>query len=581
MSSNQVPGVGSGKQEDDGQANFYTAQTVTQLRKKIEELSAQQLELSEQREEVLVDRQIFVQSATRVREQLFRSANAATTLMNAFRRHYNELDASLPEELTRAYNALDEEKDKLGSLEVEHLEAEDNLGALEWKFTELENDLYQYDLQQLFPDEDVDSINVEPQEPKRTTMRAQDRIPVSTAIQYQVAFSEYNRLIHHYKTLREEIAGRLAYESNLDIDKAEFLEHANSGGQSFGDLLSQIAVFEVRLKSLKRQLAPHENTPGFKSRRLSEPAPQIEKSYVDSDIVSRAQSEGTITDIVEHVPTLHRVRDWLLDCLKQNALEKAQYLSILQQALAYIDNVGTNFTDWEDLATQQWPFDTIEPLEVMGTAVRPSTQDTVRIASMGEIQQSLEQGYTSTQQIDVENRHPYRDADPNLFSDLIIGEPPDEENHSRYSLTETNSIPESFVDTDEEFTIGQNYRSQSTQTLATTIIQEDTLSKTNGHSYPPPPGPKEAAIDIPGEKRAALGNLDEIVDLTVSEKFPLPAQSMIPRKLAGSHSHQDHLSVMEGSMLMSFEPRNMDDGYFFKRFMQTSLPLALPSIHPP
>jgi hypothetical protein len=602
MPSYQVSGTALEKQENPSRARFYRAETVAQLRRKIDELSTQQVELSEQREEVLVDRQSFVQSTARVREQLFKSVKAATTLMNAFRKHYNEIDTSLPEELVSAYNTLDEEKDKLGHLEVEYQQAEVDLGALEWKVVELENDLYQYDLQQILPNEDTDNISVYSQESIHTAIKTPDPVPVSAAVQYQVAFSDYSQMMHYYEFLRGEIARRLIDESKLSIEETELQELTNSGFvQAFIDLLKQIADCEVTLKNLRRQLVPHEDMPGFRSRRRSEPAFQAERLYDESDIISLVQSESAVSDLQERGPSLHRVRDWLLDCLKQNALDKARYLVILQQALARNDVLGTHFSEWEDLATRQWPLDTIGPMQMPNISIRPSTEDTVQIASVGETEQIPEKQLISTNTIDAREEHFYRDEDPNLHNSFIIVEPPDGNDYSRYPMTETPSTTVSSVDADEEFASGQYYISRSTQTLASTIIQEEmalaspnvdamtaqNVSKSKAlcsqevameqriHPFPSLAGSKEVAHDTAKETRADLSVVDETIADTISGDLSLPAQDIVPKTSAGSDRCDSHLFGMEGFVLMGSEPRNTDGSYFFERFRQTSLP----SIH--
>jgi hypothetical protein len=602
MSSYQVFGTALERQQNLGQAKFYTAQTVAQLRRKIDELSTQQVELSEQRDEVLVDRRRFVQSAARVREQLFKSVNAATTLMNAFRKHYNEIDTSLPEGLVSAYNTLDEEKDKLGHLEVEYQQADNDLGVLEWRVMELENDLYQYDLQQILPNEDTDDISVYSQEPIHTAIKTPDPIPASAAVQYQVAFSEYSQMMHHYEFLREEIARRLTDESKLSMEETELQDLTESGFvQAFIDLLKQMTDCEVRLKNLRRQLVPHEDTPGFRSRRRSEPASQAERLYDESEIVSLVQSESAVPDLKERGPSLHRVKDWLLDCLKQNALDKARYLGILQQALARSDVLGTNFTDWEDLATQQWPLDTIGPIQMPSISIRPNTQDTVRIASIGDTEQPPEQRLTSTNTNGAREERFYRNEDPNLLSGFIIVKPPDGNDYPRYPMTETPSTTVSSIDADEEFAIGQYYISRSTQTLASTIIQDDmALALPNVdamtaqnvwrskalcsqevaieqgiHPFPSLAGSKEVAHDTAKETRANLSAVDETIADTISGELSLPAQDIDPRTSTGSDRCDRYLFGQEGSILMGFEPKNTDGSYFFERFRQTSLP----SIH--
>jgi hypothetical protein len=602
MPSYQVSGDALEKQKHSGQAKFYRAQTVAQLRRKIDELSTKQVELSEQREEVLLERQLLVQSTARVREQLFKSVNAATTLMNAFRKHYNELDAPLSEELVSAYDALDEEKDKLGHLDMEHQQAENDLGVLEWKVMELEDDLYQWDLQQILSNEDTDNISVDSQESIPTAIKAPDPVPVSAAVQYQVTFSEYSQMMHHYEFLREEIARRLIDESKLSIEETELLDFADSGFvQAFIDLLNQIADCEVRLKNLKRKLVSHEDAPSLRSRHLSEPAPKVERLYDDSDVVSLVKSENDALDIKERDTSVHHVRDWLLDCLKQNALEKAQYLSILQQALARIDVLGTNFTDWEDLATQQWPLDTIGPMQMPSISIRPSTQDTVQIASVGETEQTPGQRLISTNTICARNERSYGDEDPNSLKGFIAVEPPNGNYYPSYPVTETSSTTVSSIDTDEKFAIGHCYVSRSTQTLASTMIQEDTalalpnvdamtgqdVWKSNAlrsqevamkqsiHPFSSPAGSKEVAHDTPKETRANLSDINETISDMVSGYLSLPAQDIVPKTSAGSDRCDSHLFRIEGSILVSFEHRNTDGSYFFERFRQTSLP----SIH--
>jgi hypothetical protein len=603
MSSCKRSGVGRREQEASNQGDLYRSQTVAQLREKVKKLTAQQVELSEQREQVLVDRQNFVQSAARVHAQISRSANAAANLMNVFRRHYNELGTTLPAELIGAYTTLDEEKDKLGSLEADHLKTEDDLGALEWNFMELENDLYQYDLHQLLSDEELDDDSPRAQEPSHTMAKTPDPISASTAIQYQVASTEYNRLIHRFKILREKVTERLVDDaSDLGIDENELQELANSGFvQTFSDMLTQMVDCEVRLKRLKGELISHRDARSVTSRRLSEPTPYTGKLSFDSDMISRVHSDGDVPDSVENVPTLHRVKEWLLDCLKQNALEKTKYLSILQQALAHIDILELDLTDWEVLATQQWSFDMIEPTEVPCIGMRRSTQETLRINDMEETQKAFNQTYDDQHHTSVANRYSGQGPNSNLLNDLVLEGPFGDHDHPRYHLSETLNITESSIDVDEKLVSRHNNISQLQQAPKYTSSQEDTRSafpnvntgiarthwgikktffqesgmeRTDSLS-PSLTYPKDTALDRLKEPRSTLENIYEPISGMISGISSPPVRHSVSRPLVERTHRYDAPS---GTVLIphEFVSGSMENNRFCDQLIHNSFPPILP-----
>jgi hypothetical protein len=114
-------------------------QAVNHLRSGIEGLTGQQEELEETREEVLIRRETLRELRQALREQRARTANAEVVLMNGFRQHYNHGGDQIPADLVTAYASVDEERNQLGTMEDEYLQAEEDQAALEWTLTELES----------------------------------------------------------------------------------------------------------------------------------------------------------------------------------------------------------------------------------------------------------------------------------------------------------------------------------------------------------------------------------------------------------------------------------------------------------
>lgn len=324
-----------------------------------------------------MDRGNLVRSGKRVREQRDRTADAEVLFMNVLRRHYNSIGVAFPTEIDVAFSKVDEERTKLGSLEAEHTELDQALGAREWIFMDKENDLYQYDLQVLF-DENADDVEATDTPLESQQVSPEDRIPSSTTVQYQVETTEYSRLRMCFKTLRNAIA-KLFDTTTLNIDEADLVDIDTSEAVvSFDQVLTQLAQCEVRLQHLKGERMQTADPQPSKARHTSEPLPRTESCSSISNASGKAYSEGNISHHVDQIPAMHRVKEWLLDCLKLNVLDKMQYASMLQRNIDYIDEIEFECSDWEVLPTQQWPFDTIMS--------KPSTQIATVIVSSSDRQ---------------------------------------------------------------------------------------------------------------------------------------------------------------------------------------------------
>ncbi|KAL1596225.1 hypothetical protein SLS59_007924 [Nothophoma quercina] len=219
--------------------DLAAVRTLSRIQAKVESLSGQQEQLAESRGEILISREDFIQKSKYVREQRDQTANAEVKFMNVLRKHYNSLNTPFPIELDAAYLVVDDERNKLGSLEVEHMDTADELGAQEWAFMEQENDLYQFELRQLF-DDDTD-LDEHPQQ--IVSSQRTDPIAPSVSVQYQVATVEHSRLVDRFRAMRRSIADIIDV-TILSADDAKLLDPEDIA-PSFSELLTQLADCEA------------------------------------------------------------------------------------------------------------------------------------------------------------------------------------------------------------------------------------------------------------------------------------------------------------------------------------------------
>jgi hypothetical protein len=338
-------------------SNAGKEQLVIHIRTSLERIANQQEEVADTQEQVLIDREKARLSTKQIREQRQHAGSAEAWLMDNLRKHYNEMMKShLPESLVGAYLAVEEARNNLTSMEDGHLRIMQKLGVSEWALTDVENDLYQYSLQQILPDEDSPvSEESEGTRNQQIILEASSFAP-SPDIQYRVAVKKHNNLVRRFRVLRKDLVDFIAVAPRGSDGRGEqIVDGPASAGflQTFGDLLTQIVELEVDIQRLKPDLSPEDRV-----------NPQILRSYSDSgrdasrhpnrdDLPMRARSDGALSRLSEEFPSKSLVHDWLLDCLKKGALEKVQYLTILMD----IVNLPLLPEDWEERATRVWSYD--------------------------------------------------------------------------------------------------------------------------------------------------------------------------------------------------------------------------------
>lgn len=335
----------------------YHSIAVIQLKLGLEGLTEQQEGVEEAREEVLIGRELLSERRQSLRQQRARTVNSEVILMDAFRRHYNALEGRVPEALTLAYTALDEERNKLSELENEYLEAEEEQGALEWTLTELETNLYQSSIRQLLDDFDAEDpkASVLGREPPIT--RPLRDIPPSHVVQYHSTTQELEHLYACFSNLRHQISHRLISATELSVPDTELFDLATQEFvQSFSNLFDQLCDCKARIQGLKSDLMHKGIEPTGSNRCSSEPIPQsLFRNSISQ--VTHARSDGSTAHLEDDAFVAHRVRDWLLECLRENAVQQIQYRDILQQTLEHVEALLPDLARWETLANKYWAFD--------------------------------------------------------------------------------------------------------------------------------------------------------------------------------------------------------------------------------
>ncbi|KAL5376825.1 hypothetical protein DPSP01_010236 [Paraphaeosphaeria sporulosa] len=115
---------------------------------RLHEITLAQEEVSQARKDLLVERSKAKAAGETVRLQRFVTGTTEGQLLSALREFYNANAEALPPSITKAYERVIQERDRLGLMEDSYIEAERTLGGSEWRFMQKEEMLYQYH----FPD---------------------------------------------------------------------------------------------------------------------------------------------------------------------------------------------------------------------------------------------------------------------------------------------------------------------------------------------------------------------------------------------------------------------------------------------
>jgi hypothetical protein len=329
---------------------------VTHLREQIEQIAENQEVLAEARETLLVERSTLRSHSKRVNTQRVRTGNAEVEFMNALRVFYHENGLALPPALLVAYEKVQEERDKLGSIEAEYFQAEEALGGKEWEFMDQENDFYQYELQDLFSHPMFDDAG--------TTARTQPHEQCSeptlpqTLVEYQATKSRHAQLLKELDALRHEQAERFnsSQASHREVTNAKSdTSDDSSFTTEYKALLMQAAECEVQVRRLRQDLmnqampATTILSPNPEATHIGNLPPQLPFQRTPKDLL-----DGAKPDSLYGLPIRDRLPEWMLDYLKGSALERLRFLNILEDQMDLFQVPHYDYTSWEDSATQFW-----------------------------------------------------------------------------------------------------------------------------------------------------------------------------------------------------------------------------------
>lgn len=384
--------------------------SISRLRQALKIASENHEELADAREEVLVEREAVRSRAKRVRAQRIRTGDAEASFINQFRKTFLEHASSFPPALAAAYQKVIEERDALGSIEVDYLQVEEDLGAHEWEFTEKENDFYQYGLQELFSEDLLHSLHHIKETQPRTPSPHPPPITTSASSQYQEAIAERDRLLREFDALRPKqakILDRLETESNQYSD---FWEEKQDSAfvNEYSDLLTKIMECDVDIQRLR-----HESL-GIPINRRNSNHVHSTSTSLYFEPIARPLSDGALPNLLESPSVTHRIRAWLLDYLKSNALEKTQYLNILKHTLKLSDIAHFDFASWEDRASRHWGSDLTEHVPLAENDSHISTHVTGQQAASRQLPSPIVLSELGAMHSD---KHAFKDA-PNVEADF-------------------------------------------------------------------------------------------------------------------------------------------------------------------
>ncbi|KAH7112798.1 hypothetical protein B0J11DRAFT_180037 [Dendryphion nanum] len=350
---------GNGRQPDPStkpkRAVKSPSNPLSLIRPKVEELSRSQQELSADRADLVDEREAFTSQGKDIRHQRIRTVAAEVQLMDAFRRAFNDASFPMPQDVVAAFQHVQEERDKLGPMEQEYLEADENLGASEWSLLEKEDRLYQFDLRDLLQSTTVYSDVSDHDEPSPRPSR--EEITPSPAIQYQAAVAHLHQVVVRFEYLRQQTVELANQRRPPDTDILDVIQdvvtNSHESADPSGELLMEIAVAQVRVQQLRQDILRESGQLHLRTRRNSEPAFLTGQQF-SIDTISRAQTEGSIPDVLDNPPADERVQEWLENVLESNwdTNKRKQYLTCVNKEMELQGLSESNLNPWDDRLPQ-------------------------------------------------------------------------------------------------------------------------------------------------------------------------------------------------------------------------------------
>lgn len=345
------------------------SQLVSDILSRLEKASRIQEQLAESRENLLVQRQNLRSIGNSVRLQRDKSGDAEAAFMKALQTWYYSREETIPPAIDDAFQKVESAHNDLGPLEDRYFQAERSLSGSEWTFMDKENDVYRFELSDIFSNlfvrEPVPAMRIHPSyqpppppppPPAGTSMQPMSPLMKNIEDEYYAVRAELEFLRKHFDTLRLQLARRIDIDN---LPKPRSLE-AKEGPLCIPELplhylevLKDLMACEVKLQRLKHQLIQPEISLSHQPQQFIHTSPQLAP-----DIPTlKTRSETAIPVIRNDLATRLRLREWLLDCLRSNVIEKAKYFAI-RESFGPIDRDDLL---WVERASEYWDIDSQQP----------------------------------------------------------------------------------------------------------------------------------------------------------------------------------------------------------------------------
>jgi hypothetical protein len=308
---------------------------VRHLRQQLEDVSRQQRQLANAREKLLMKREQLRACGKILRTQREKTGRAEEVFMTSVRRFYSDQEGrpSLPSHIQEQYRLMEQARDELGEAEDEWMQTDRQLGGEEWDFSDKEAMFYRNDVATRFSDEFFDSILRRPRSPQQQPHVPEHAFAVRPDYQ-----AEYDTEHLKLQALRKEF-------NSMRDQQAQYLEKRRSHKllqrplsllpkqdpvfmSRYEQLLTDIAETEVKVQQLKQKVMETDSLTHVLKRRASEPlTPGPPKTSLSG--LKRAQTDGGLSTL-DNPDVRSRIREWLLDYLRNNTIEKTQYREILK-----------------------------------------------------------------------------------------------------------------------------------------------------------------------------------------------------------------------------------------------------------
>jgi len=234
--------------------------------------------------------------------------------------------------IEKLYKAVEEERDRLGELDYDWIQTERKLEGTELNFGREESDFYQADLGPLFSG-DFNSLlhrlNLRPRQPQHV---ADDPLIFGTDYQeeHKIALAELQELRKEFNSLRPRLAEYIEEKRSHKTQQPPISEFPRQDPEFMHrseELTWKIANSQVKVSKLKEKAMQQEGYAHVMKRRFSEP-PATKPA---SSPLKRAQTEPGLANLLDDLPdTKILIKEWLLDYMKNNPVEKTLYREMLK-----------------------------------------------------------------------------------------------------------------------------------------------------------------------------------------------------------------------------------------------------------